>query len=74
MSAPKQIVVIAQKGTGKVVKQSDVTGWPERRIDKLMDGMSINLDHDQYYIAQREIDADPIDLQDEARGDMTPGH
>lgn len=51
----KQIVVIAQKGTGKVVKEFDVTGWSERRADKLMDGMSINLDHDRYYISQRDV-------------------
>lgn len=50
----KQIVVIAKSETGEVVKEFDVTGWSERRADKLMDGISINLNHDEYYVEQRE--------------------
>lgn len=50
----KHTVCIVKSGTGEVVKESDVTGWPERRIDKLMDGMSINLNWDAYHIENRK--------------------
>ncbi len=50
----KHTVCIVKTDTGKVVKESDVTGWPERRIDKLMDGMSINLNWDDYHISERK--------------------
>ena len=35
--------------TKKVVKRYDVTGRPDRMIDKFDDGLNINLNHDKYY-------------------------
>lgn len=50
----KHTVCIVKTDTGEVVKESDVTGWSERRIEKLMDGMSINLNWDSYHISERK--------------------
>ena len=35
--------------TKKVVARYDVTGRPERMVDKFYDGLNINLNHDKYY-------------------------
>ena len=48
MSSDKHLVVI--------VKTSDVTGWPQRRIDKLVDGIEINLNHDEFHVEERPAD------------------
>lgn len=40
----------APNSTRKVVHEVDVTGKSERQIDKIVDGMMINLNHDKYWI------------------------
>ena len=40
---------ITEFSTGNVVKRIDVTGKSERTIDKIDDGLNINLNHDKYY-------------------------
>ena len=51
-----RVLEITNDETGKVAHRSIVTGWPERRIDKLADGMSINLDHDHWSIIDRTVE------------------
>lgn len=50
----KRTVVIVKNDTQEVVKEFDVTGQPDRRIERLINGMSINLDWANYSIEQRE--------------------
>lgn len=54
MTEPKHTVVIVESSTGEVVKEFDVTGKSDRHIDRLMAGMSINLDHESFYVDERK--------------------
>jgi hypothetical protein len=51
-----RVLEITRDATGEVAHRSIVTGWPERRIDKLANGMSINLDHNHWSIIDRTVD------------------
>lgn len=42
----------------EVVKRMDVTGKSDRAIDRIEDGMNINLNHDEYHTRVQEY-ADP---------------
>lgn len=54
-----QTVAIVKSATGEAVREFDVTGRTERQIDKLIDGISINLDHENYHVEERpSADAD----------------
>jgi hypothetical protein len=39
-----------------VVHRVDVTGKSERNIDRIENGMAINLDHSEYYLEVKEYD------------------
>ena len=39
-----------------VVHRVDVTGKSERNIDRVENGMAINLDHSEYYLEVKEYD------------------
>ena len=43
-----KIQIIEFKGD-KIVKTIDVTGKTERTVDKIEDGININLNHSEYY-------------------------
>lgn len=54
------VVEIVNDETGEIGHRSIVTGWSERQVDKLVGGMSINLDHDRWSIVEREIAVDDV--------------
>jgi hypothetical protein len=39
-----------------VIKRTDVSGLSQKRIDKIEDGIIINLNRDEYYTKQTESD------------------
>ena len=41
---------VVKASTMNVVKRIDVTGCSERKIDSCENGLSINLNHDEYFI------------------------
>lgn len=47
-----------RKRDDTVVHRIDVTGKPERAIDRVKIGMAINLNHDQYYIKVETYEAE----------------
>lgn len=49
----KYIEVIEFK-TNKVTHRIDVTGKPERQIERVEDGLNINLNHELYYTQVNE--------------------
>ncbi|MBK4183184.1 hypothetical protein [Corynebacterium macginleyi] len=53
---PQRLVEIIRFGTGEAVESFDVTDYSERQIERLMSGMSINLNHDEFYIQERRND------------------
>lgn len=38
------------------VKRTDVTGWPERKVERFDNGINRNLNHDEYYTTVVESD------------------
>jgi sulfur relay (sulfurtransferase) DsrC/TusE family protein len=52
------VLEIVHDETGEIGHRSIVTDWSERQIDKLATGMSINLDHDNWSVVERVLDAD----------------
>jgi hypothetical protein len=54
-TAGDRVLEITNYATGEVAHRSIVTGWPERRIDKLIDGMSINMDHEHWTVIDRTV-------------------
>lgn len=53
---PQRLVEIIRFGTGETVESFDVTDYSERQIERLISGMSINLNHDEFYIQERRND------------------
>jgi hypothetical protein len=51
---------ISHDKTKEVVSRMDVSGMSQRQIDKVWDGASINLNHKEYSISEKESD---IELQ-----------
>jgi hypothetical protein len=47
----KRILRIMEYGTGEVAKELDVSGMPDRMVEKIIQGININLNHERYYIA-----------------------
>lgn len=48
--------------TKQVVKRVDVTGQTERQIDKVDDGLNINLNHEEYYTRVQEYETKQVDV------------
>jgi hypothetical protein len=42
-------IEVIEYETKRVVKRINMTGKTGRQIDKVMDGMEINMNHDQFY-------------------------
>lgn len=57
MSKRKYLEVVAFDGD-RVVKRLDMTRKPERHVDKVDDGMNINLDHENYFTRIKEYDSE----------------
>lgn len=53
---PQRRVEIVRFGTGETVESFDVSDYSERQIERLISGMSINLNHDEFYIQERRND------------------
>ena len=49
------LIQIVHRISRDAVKEIDVTGKTERQIDKIKSGISINLNHDMYFIQTKEI-------------------
>ena len=49
---------IIKDETKEVVSRMDVTGKSERQIDRVWDGASINLNHNEYSIQLNESDVE----------------
>lgn len=52
------VVEITRIADGHVEHRSIVTGQSERSVDRLVMGMMINLDHDNWYVNERQIPAE----------------
>lgn len=50
----KHIVRIVEDETGNVVREFDVTGKTERQIDKMINGIYINLDVERFSVVEEE--------------------
>ena len=48
MRAAYRYVEIVDKD-GEVVKRSDVTGWSDRLVERLDDGLNRNMNHESYF-------------------------
>lgn len=46
----KQVIRVREKGTDNSIHELDVTGRGRRSVERIIDGMNINLDHDRYYV------------------------
>lgn len=53
---PQRRVEIVRFGTGETVESFDASDYSERQIERLISGMSINLNHDEFYIQERRND------------------
>lgn len=53
-----RVLEVTHRATGEVGHRSIVTGQSERQIDKLDNGMSINLDHANWKIVDRVVPAE----------------
>lgn len=53
---PQRRIEIIRFGTGEAVESFDVSDYSERQIERLISGMSINLNHDEFYIQERHND------------------
>ena len=53
----KYLEIIEDK-TKEVASRMDVTGMSERQIDKILDGVSINLNHNEYSTSLNESDVE----------------
>lgn len=53
-----RVVEIARRSDGYVEYRTVVTGKSDRQIDRLVNGMSINLDHVNWSVVERDIPAD----------------
>lgn len=42
-------IEIVHRDTGEVVESMDVSDQTERKIDRIVSGILINLDHENYY-------------------------
>jgi hypothetical protein len=51
----KQIQVI-QKSDKSVIHSIDVTGKSDRQIERVEDGININLNHDEFYTVIAEVE------------------
>lgn len=49
------VVEITRIADGHIEHRTIVTGQSERRIDRIVSARMINLDHDNWYVAEREI-------------------
>ena len=47
-------VGVTEIGTGKIVHEIDVTGKSQREIEKIIRGMLINMDRDEYCVGINE--------------------
>ena len=56
----KKYLEIISYADGSILKRLDVTNYHPRRIEKIVRGMSINLNHNLFYIS--EITSE-VDLQ-----------
>ena len=45
-----QNVYIRNRDTGEIHETLNVDGWPQHQIERMIRGMSINLNHDEFYI------------------------
>ena len=50
----KKNIVIMERETNNIIHKVDVTGKSDRIIDKIEDGMNINLNHDLYFTTLQE--------------------
>jgi hypothetical protein len=54
----KKYIEVIQKATKKVVKRMDVSSQSERSIDRIERGMSINMNHAEYFAQQNESETE----------------
>lgn len=53
-----RVVEIVRRSDGHVEYRTIVTGQSDRQIDRLVNGMSINLDHVNWSVVERDIPAE----------------
>jgi len=46
----KPMLYIRRKDTNEIAEALDVEGYSQRDIERMIRGMSINLNHDDYYV------------------------
>lgn len=59
----KTYIEIRKIDTDEVVKRVDVTDRSERSIERVEDGMNINLNHAEYYTEIKEYESEPEPLK-----------
>lgn len=58
VKAGDRVLEITNRETGEVGHRSIVTGWADRQVAQLERGMSINLDHANWYVNDRTVTED----------------
>lgn len=53
MPSPKIFIEVVEKATGEVVKRSDASRMSTSQSDRLMRGLSINLDTNRFFVRTR---------------------
>ena len=51
-------ICIIEYETGKTVKEIDVTGKTDRQVEKVDDGLQINLNHERFYTRLEKVPND----------------
>jgi hypothetical protein len=52
----KKVIQVISYESGEIVHEVDVTGRSERNVDRVESGINRNLNHDQYYTLEAEIE------------------
>lgn len=52
----KTVIQIIKYSSGEVAHQVDVTGKIERQIEKIDRGLNVNLNHNDFYTTEAEIE------------------